>query len=196
MNPKLLLMPGGIWSNEVFRTIGVTLPITLAIMNVAYAKRPIQQISGNAVFFDLQYGFVTKPESVTKIQFGSLTPKQSSDTIPRADMLLGDGKEISDIARKISNRFPFMTNSEILSNYVGIYDVTPDWNPIVGRSAKISNLYHAVGMSGHGFKLAPVVGMIVADLILKGRSDLIPELFLRRKDSNQLSFPTNRLTAS
>ena len=40
--------------------------------------------------------------------------------------------------------------------FAGLYETTPDWQPIIDSFDR--NLHAAVGFSGHGFKLAPVVG--------------------------------------
>ena len=46
--------------------------------------------------------------------------------------------------------------------------MTPDGNPILDRSAVVDGLYWAVGFSGHGFKLSPVVGRMVAEFVTQG----------------------------
>ena len=51
----------------------------------------------------------------------------------------------------------------------GEYDVTPDHQPILGRSG--DGVYVAAGFSGHGFMIAPAVARILADAILDGRRD-------------------------
>ena len=49
---------------------------------------------------------------------------------------------------------------------VGLYDVTPDWHPILGAVDGIAGLFLATGGSGHCFKLGPAIGELVADSIL------------------------------
>ncbi|MEE8277650.1 MAG: FAD-dependent oxidoreductase [Thermoanaerobaculia bacterium] len=56
-----------------------------------------------------------------------------------------------------------------LNGYASLYDITPDWQPILDALPGVDNLYCAVGCSGHGFKLAPVVGEMMADLIVDGK---------------------------
>jgi glycine/D-amino acid oxidase-like deaminating enzyme len=51
----------------------------------------------------------------------------------------------------------------------GLYDVTPDWHPLLGPVGEPENLVLATGGSGHSFKLAPALGEMVAAQIL-GRS--------------------------
>lgn len=45
----------------------------------------------------------------------------------------------------------------------------PDANPILDRSPTVTGLFWAAGFSGHGFKLAPVTGRMVAELALHGQ---------------------------
>jgi len=65
--------------------------------------------------------------------------------------------------------------------WAGIYDDTPDYHPILDRLAPYEGLYCAVGFSGHGFKLSPLVGQWMAQLILTGTKavDMQPFAFER-----------------
>jgi glycine/D-amino acid oxidase-like deaminating enzyme len=56
--------------------------------------------------------------------------------------------------------------------------VTPDWHPIIDEPIPGSGFFVAVGHSGHGFKLSPAVGVMVADLITGQKTEgLDPGLF-------------------
>jgi sarcosine oxidase, subunit beta len=70
----------------------------------------------------------------------------------------------------------------------GLYDVTPDWHPIIGFSRKLTNLFNAVGLSGHGFKLAPAIGMLSAEIILGRKPTNIDHKFF-----SETRFEENRL---
>jgi sarcosine oxidase subunit beta len=81
---------------------------------------------------------------------------------------------------RVGTRFPGFTDAAITGSYAGCYDVTPDWNPVISRTG-IDGLVVAAGFSGHGFKIAPAVGRLVADLVVDGRSadPRIPETDFR-----------------
>ena len=70
---------------------------------------------------------------------------------------------------KVGTRFPGFTDAAISSSYAGCYDVTPDWNPVISTTG-LDGLVVAAGFSGHGFKIAPAVGQLVADLVVDGHS--------------------------
>jgi sarcosine oxidase subunit beta len=62
--------------------------------------------------------------------------------------------------------------------YTGVYDCSPDLQPLLGPVPAVPGLHVAVGFSGHGFKLSPAVGEMVAERIIDGRSSLVDvELF-------------------
>ncbi|MDY6810084.1 MAG: FAD-binding oxidoreductase [Actinomycetota bacterium] len=82
-----------------------------------------------------------------------------------------DESTIDKIIMKAGHRLPDMPDPRITSSYVGAYDVTPDYNPIIGPSP-VDGLFLATGFSGHGFKISPAVGKLVADLLLSGSTTL------------------------
>jgi glycine/D-amino acid oxidase-like deaminating enzyme len=63
---------------------------------------------------------------------------------------------------------PALARAVPRGGWAGIYDDTPDYHPILDQLAACEGLYCAVGFSGHGFKLSPVVGQWMAQLILTG----------------------------
>ena len=63
-----------------------------------------------------------------------------------------------------------MAGGSLRTGYASLYDVTPDWQPILDELPAVRGLYCCAGSSGHGFKLAPVVGEMMAGLILDGKS--------------------------
>ncbi|MGW5383368.1 NAD(P)/FAD-dependent oxidoreductase, partial [Nocardia sp. NPDC003963] len=82
-----------------------------------------------------------------------------------------DESTVDKVIGKLGHRLPDMPDPRITGSYVGAYDVTPDYNPIIGP-APVEGLFLATGFSGHGFKISPAVGRLVADLLLTGKTDL------------------------
>lgn len=82
-----------------------------------------------------------------------------------------DESTIDKTVGKLMHRLPNMADPRITGSYVGAYDVTPDYNPIIGF-APIGGLFLAAGFSGHGFKISPAVGHLAADLLTTGNTTL------------------------
>ena len=59
----------------------------------------------------------------------------------------------------------------------GIYDVTPDHQPILDAVTDDEGLWVAAGFSGHGFMLAPAHGRLIADAVLGHRDDSVLQHF-------------------
>ena len=69
-------------------------------------------------------------------------------------------------ALAVAERVPAFAGGHWRGSWSGLYDVTPDWHPAIGEVAE--GVYVAAGFSGHGFKLAPAVGVSIAELIVDG----------------------------
>lgn len=89
-------------------------------------------------------------------------PVESADGLEQdvpADFVLHQGKQVSHRMRKFER-------AALAASWVGPYDITPDWNPVLGSVPGVAGLFLAFGFSGHGFKLSPAVGMCLAQTVL------------------------------
>jgi hypothetical protein len=64
--------------------------------------------------------------------------------------------------------FPPLEQAGVASMWAGLYEMTPDRHPILGPVADPQGLYLANGFSGHGFQHAPIVGKLLAEMIVEG----------------------------
>jgi glycine/D-amino acid oxidase-like deaminating enzyme len=69
---------------------------------------------------------------------------------------------VADIGAQVAQRFPAYAAAGLAASWTGVYDVTPDWNPVLGRVPGVDGLVVGFGFSGHGFKLSPTVGQLLA----------------------------------
>ncbi len=67
---------------------------------------------------------------------------------------------------QVARRMPSFADAAVTASWVGAYDVTPDWNPVLGFAPGIEGLMVNFGFSGHGFKLAPAIGKVQAQTVL------------------------------
>jgi sarcosine oxidase subunit beta len=77
---------------------------------------------------------------------------------------------IPDRMRRLAERFPAAREVGVSRAWAGLYDMTPDAHPILGKVA--DGLFMACGFSGHGFMQSPAVGMALAGEILDGASPI------------------------
>jgi sarcosine oxidase, subunit beta len=90
--------------------------------------------------------------------------------------LLGD--DLSDtsaflpqVARRLVDLMPRLRHARVRRTWRGVYPMTPDGSPLVGRSHSVDGLVHAAGMCGQGLMLGPGVGTLVTRLV---RGELRP----------------------
>jgi len=98
-----------------------------------------------------------------------------------------DESVFGDRLERLAHRFPPAAGTTIASAWAGLYDMTPDAHPIVGRVA--DGVYAACGFSGHGFMQSPAVGRAVAEEIVLGRSSVDLSPYALDRFGGELEFP-------
>lgn len=79
---------------------------------------------------------------------------------------------VVEVGTQVAERFPAYETAGLASSWTGVYDVTPDWNPVMGHVPGIEGLVVGFGFSGHGFKLSPTVGRVLAQSALSMPTDV------------------------
>ena len=94
---------------------------------------------------------------------------------------------VVEVGAQVAERFPAYEAAGLASQWTGVYDVTPDWNPVLGRVQGLQGLVVGYGFSGHGFKLSPAVGRVLAQCALNLPTDVsLAPYALERFSSGQL----------
>jgi sarcosine oxidase, subunit beta len=155
-----VICTAGAWSGQIGDMIGIDLPVRPLRRQLAFTKPltpPVARIPFTIDFTSSAYFH----NSDDRLLFGLADPGQAEgfDTTWTTEWL----ELFRDVARR---RAPALADIEISSGWAGLYEVTPDHNALIGRSASVGNFLYATGFSGHGFLQAPAVGEIVRDLYL------------------------------
>lgn len=165
-----VLIAGGPWTRRLLLPLGLDLPIRstrhqVVVMETAAGSPPLAP-----VFVDLGLGFYTRPDVGGQFMAGSVEegPEEEVDADAFNEGL--DFAFAEGVSRRLAHRVPAFAEAGIKSGYASLYDVTPDWQPILGAVPGLDGLYVAAGFSGHGFKLSPAVGEAMAGLIVTGQS--------------------------
>ena len=89
-----------------------------------------------------------------------------------------DDSFVLEAGENLIRRYPAMEMSRHAGGYASLYAVTPDWHPILDELPVGSGSFICSGFSGHGFKLGPAVGVMMADLVTGDRqSGFDPHMF-------------------
>lgn len=71
----------------------------------------------------------------------------------------------------LTRRLPALASVSNVHGTAGLYEMTPDHNPVIGEHPALAGLIFANGFSGHGLMMSPATGHIVSELIRLGRSE-------------------------
>jgi len=156
-----VVLATGAWANDLLEPLTARLPIELRRLQVAILRTRQGGPLPSAVVSDAVSNVVVRPDRGH--QFCAVA-YAGEDVLERADECdhgLSEGY-LNAVRRGLEQRFPRLAEFELVRGFAGPYDVTPDWNPAIGPCPGIEGLYLAVGWSGHGFKLSPAVGEVVA----------------------------------
>ncbi len=153
---------------------------------VVNASGPYAGIIGKMVGLDIpvyperHQALVTEPlENFLSCMVISFTHRIYFKQTPNGNFLIGigDPEEVKDFneeatwqfLEKVSEKFlyfmPGLRSLHIIRQWAGLYDMTPDSQAILGKT-ELEGFYLDVGWSGHGLMMGPVVGKIMAELIL------------------------------
>ena len=164
IDAPIVVNAAGLWSPAVARLAGLTLPIVIGRHPVFIVQRE-EHVPAHRVYLDLAGGSYVRPETGHLTLTGSLTDDETEH--PMDPELLGAEtgfEEASVVLERTGRALPRLADARYRRGYAGAFDITPDWMPVLDQTGP-AGLFTAAGMSGHGFKLAPSVGEMMAALI-------------------------------
>jgi glycine/D-amino acid oxidase-like deaminating enzyme len=170
LDAAAVVVATGPWSRAVLGRCGVELPLKAGRVQVGLFNR-VSEVESHGIFADTTLGIYVRPESDDFMLVGSLETKEANDFVDDPDVFRDtpDFDRITLYSERLTRRYPPMEEGSYFNGWASLYDVSPDWQPILDEIPGIAGLYCAVGSSGHGFKLAPAVGEMMATLILEGK---------------------------
>ena len=172
-----LVLAAGPWSLRLAAGIGLTLPLEITReQDVVFETAP-QETVPSAVSSQVDRVYLRPGARVRGESFlvGRGFPKHYETVDPDGYDEQVDPPFEQDVRDRLVGRLPRLEGIRQVAGRVGLYDVTPDWHPILGAVDGLDGLFLATGGSGHCFKLAPTIGELVAGAIL-GTSPSYAEL--------------------
>ena len=118
-------------------------------------------------------GAYYRPEGRHLTLIGSSSPFEGMEDEAVEVDRTPDPADEAMLVERFCQRFPTEESAGLRRGYTGIYDCSPDLQPILGPVPGIEGLHVAAGFSGHGFKLSPITGQLIAEKILDGRTSLV-----------------------
>jgi sarcosine oxidase subunit beta len=164
LDRDVLVIACGPWSPAVAATVGVELPIRPLCRQILETS-PLAGLPDELpMVIEAETGFhFRRRGDRLLLAMGDPEPRWTFETTV-------DESLVPDRLERLAHRFPPAAGATVESSWAGLYDMTPDAHPIVGRIA--DGVYAACGFSGHGFMQSPAVGRALAEQILVGKPSL------------------------
>jgi len=175
----VVINAAGPWGARLARTVGFEVPVEVSRHQVAVFQRPASLSARHPFIGDFIQGFYLRPETGGLSLVGSLEASEAENKAdPDRYAETVDMDFNLAMAELTERRVPAMRDAEIRKGWAGLYDVTPDWHPVIGPMPGLQGFICAFGWSGAGFKMAPVTGEMLADLATgERRCPIDPHLF-------------------
>ncbi len=162
----------GPWSRRFLLQHGVDLPLEATRHEVIHLKRPMERLPYHPGGGDIDRLVYFRPEGsdLTLVGNGNIEEPVEDPEVyaPRPSQSF-----IQEVWSRLAHRIPVMEDAEYSTGYAGLYTSTPDSHPIMDRVEGTDGLYICTGFSGHGFKLSPMVGVLMSELMLDGKATTI-----------------------
>ena len=170
---EMLVICGGAWSTRLLSELDLPLRVRRKVVfwyaprNNVYSREqgcPVFCFDTDEGFF---YGFPVLDELGMKVANHS-----DGQVIPNPDQIERTLKPEDELCvQSFLNKYLPDARPTLTKHSVCMYTMTPDEDFIIDRHRDHSNVVYAAGLSGHGFKFAPIIGSILADLVEKGETE-------------------------
>jgi sarcosine oxidase subunit beta len=166
------------WSTLVCDLAGVPLPITTHILQ-AFVTEPVKPFLDVIIVSSQMHVYVSQTdrgEFLIGAEIEPYTTYRSTSTFPFLEYS----------ARHVLELFPQLEQVNVLRQWTGLCDLSPDYSPILGAT-DVEGFHLSAGWGTYGFKAAPIVGTTLAELVATGRTpDLIAPFALERFHTDTL----------
>jgi len=156
-----VVLAAGAWSGALAATAGLDLPIE-PVPRVVVTTGPFPGVPARRTLVidaDTSFYFHREADGVLMGMGG--------EDHPSFDTTVDDGFVEAELIPCAVRAFPPLAEAGVRSTWAGLYEMTPDRHPIVGPAPR-PGLWIAAGFSGHGFQHGPIVGKLVAEMVVDG----------------------------
>lgn len=174
VSPGVVVNAAGAWSRQIAQLAGVELPNRPVRHEIAVTE-PVQPVT-DVMVISLHTGIYFSQTVHGQIVGGIGDPTERPGYNIRSSL-----KFLRRFLSELVRHVPALGQLSVLRQWAGLYDVTPDAQPVLGPTPGLENFIQANGYSGHGFMIAPKVAELLAAYIERGEmSDDLARLSLSR----------------
>jgi sarcosine oxidase, subunit beta len=153
----------GPWAGQLAATAGVRLPLDPIPRQVVVTGPFPGAPERRTLVIDADTSFYFHKEGP-----GVLMGMGGRDEKPSFDTTVDERFIAEDLLPMAVSIFPPLEEAGVAHTWAGLYEMTPDRHAVIGEAPGVAGFHLANGFSGHGFQHAPIVGKLLAELIVEG----------------------------
>lgn len=162
---SIVVNAAGGFSKTIGDMVGIDLPV-YSERHQILATEPVEPTQGPMVMsFSLNIYCQQTPH-------GSFIMGRGDANEPRDLRRTSSWQFLDEMSKTVSKLLPPLGNLRVIRQWAGMYNITPDKQPILGPIKELEGFYVAIGFSGHGFMLAPMTGLLLAEQILGEKTSI------------------------
>ncbi|WP_312699400.1 FAD-binding oxidoreductase [Sedimentibacter sp.] len=146
-------------SKKISDMVGLDIPVYSERHQILVTE-PVEQMQGPMVMsFGMNFYIQQSPE-------GSFIMGRGDENEPRDLRVTSSWHFAEEMAKTIEKVLPPIMQLRMVRQWAGLYNMTPDKQPIYDKAENVEGFYLAVGYSGHGFMFGPITGVVMSEMIL------------------------------
>ena len=182
---NIVVNAAGAWSKQIAEKLNIKLPNRPFRKEILVTERVKPVFKAMVISF--KDGIYFSQQDEGQILGGIPIPNEKPGylTVPTFDFL-------NHMSKTLTRYAPTLKYINVIRQWTGYYDVTPDARPILGEVEQLKGFIQCNGFSGHGFMLSPMVTKILTDYIADEKSsDILEHLNLKRFKDKKIVHETS-----
>lgn len=182
ISTNVVVNAAGGWAQKIGQMAGVDLPLYSERHQILVSE-PIDEILKPMVMsFSLNL-------YCQQVPHGGIIMGRGDENEPKDLRVTSSWQFLDEMAKTVTRILPPLKNIRVLRQWAGLYNMSPDRQPIYGPVDEVEGFYVAAGFSGHGFMFGPSTGVIMSEYILGEEMSLpVNALTLKRFEQGKLIF--------
>ena len=163
----MVICVANVWTNRLIESsLGVSIPLVAERHEVVAFEAPQPYLPSYPVLKDMASESMVYARCYGRSQLLASPGLVGHATDPDERQAVVPLDIIATLGEQVAARLSSFDQAGVASTWTGLYDVTPDWNPVLGPLPGWQGLQVGFGFSGHGFKLSPAIGRLLAQSAL------------------------------
>lgn len=149
----------GGYSHEIGKLAGVDIPV-YAENHEILVTEPIEKMQGPMVMS------FSKNIYCQQVPHGAFIMGRSNPNVEKNHDIESTWHFLDEMSKTVCEILPIVGELRVIRQWGGSYNMSPDRQPIFGKTDQLEGFYMACGFSGHGFMLAPITGILLSEIIM------------------------------